>query len=160
MRRDHPRACGEHNAKTAPLLSPWGSSPRLRGTPQRAAEADRDDGIIPALAGNTRTARASTWARRDHPRACGEHHRMTRHIHQVPGSSPRLRGTREDLAGVYQVRGIIPALAGNTYSGHGKKPRYWDHPRACGEHDGRGVDVLALAGSSPRLRGTRWSWSA
>ena len=51
--------------------------------------------------------------------------------------------------------GIIPALAGNTWSAFAAHAASWDHPRACGEHyDGDTPDVW-LSGSSPRLRGTR-----
>ncbi len=34
------------------------------------------------------------------------------------------------------------------------RSRSWDHPRACGEHDGRQHVARHPAGSSPRLRGT------
>ena len=32
---------------------------------------------------------------------------------------------------------------------------YWDHPRVCGEHTVHLAKVGMMAGSSPRMRGTR-----
>ena len=70
------------------------------------------------------------------------------------GSSPRLRGTPDGGWAAYPVPGIIPALAGNTLSMYHAARLYWDHPRACGEHDMEVITALETLGSSPRLRGT------
>ena len=51
--RDHPRACGEHNALLLTLKTAMGSSPRMRGTLERIHGRCRLRGIIPAHAGNT-----------------------------------------------------------------------------------------------------------
>ena len=52
----------------------------------------------------------------------------------MPGSSPRMRGTREGLY-LHQVHiGIIPAYAGNTIQRTVNGMLPWDHPRVCGEH--------------------------
>ena len=51
--RDHPRACGEHLLCWALTVLDWGSSPRMRGTPNRPDLQPLPDGIIPAHAGNT-----------------------------------------------------------------------------------------------------------
>ena len=53
VRRDHPRACGEHAVPHALLTLSEGSSPRLRGTPFGRIIELVEMGIIPALAGNT-----------------------------------------------------------------------------------------------------------
>ena len=49
----HPRPCGEHRRKTVATVSPWGSSPPVRG----ALNSDLRDGavfgLIPARAGST-----------------------------------------------------------------------------------------------------------
>ncbi|RYQ48739.1 hypothetical protein PG1770B_1301 [Bifidobacterium pseudolongum subsp. globosum] len=154
VRRDHPRACGEHFNPARPALGSAGSSPRLRGTPICAPSLSRSVGIIPALAGNTgRGARAchGGW---DHPRACGEHSDSQKRNLRAQGSSPRLRGTLRGQQVQVTGGGIIPALAGNTTRCASRDTRPWDHPRACGEHTaGDGVDVDDV-GSSPRLRGT------
>ena len=70
------------------------------------------------------------------------------------GSSPRMRGTPHEQSLAPQVRGIIPAHAGNTYPLVVVRDDGGDHPRACGEHQpGRDADD-AIKGSSPRMRGT------
>ena len=51
--RDHPRVCGEHVCGGLLVVSCWGSSPRVRGTPIDWQSAARLGGIIPACAGNT-----------------------------------------------------------------------------------------------------------
>ncbi len=73
------------------------------------------------------------------------------------GSSPRVRGTRcSRPATMYRAR-FIPACAGNTRFGAGRRARELVHPRVCGEHIGIVVLVALGAGSSPRVRGTRGS---
>ena len=72
---DHPRVCGEHLRVRYPLFPPWGSSPRMRGTPPPRIAILSAIGIIPAYAGNTRCIAASSCFYGDHPRVCGEHPR-------------------------------------------------------------------------------------
>ena len=45
----------------------------MRGTRDNRRESRRDNGIIPAHAGNTEVAAGARRDTRDHPRACGEH---------------------------------------------------------------------------------------
>ena len=73
VRRDHPRACGEHAVPHALLTLSEGSSPRLRGTRIYDGISTKPGGIIPALAGNTTAPSTNPNHPRDHPRACGEH---------------------------------------------------------------------------------------
>ncbi len=155
MRRDHPRACGEHVTLSGIERSCPGSSPRLRGTLQLGRFDEDRDRIIPALAGNTAGRNDRSCPCRDHPRACGEHFARAHPAAMFAGSSPRLRGTR--LAGMTGPAraGIIPALAGNTSHRSNTTARGRDHPRACGEHYYRVPAAIAGQGSSPRLRGTR-----
>ena len=152
---DHPRACGEHIGLSGTCNCFQGSSPRLRGTPGRAAAPRVRDGIIPALAGNTSVTSHRRTCPRDHPRACGEHYPTVDKVLPLTGSSPRLRGTQREPCDVTDLPGIIPALAGNTPCSTIRRPALWDHPRACGEH----LHALRLRelveGSSPRLRGTQ-----
>ena len=155
LRRDHPRVCGEH-PMSAPISTPVaGSSPRVRGTLEVVDLAGEHPGIIPACAGNTTSGMISRKRTRDHPRVCGEHHRIVRRRRAVLGSSPRVRGTL-DVEGLQQdACGIIPACAGNTQTA----ARCWttrrDHPRVCGEHYKAKYEELKGEGSSPRVRGTR-----
>ena len=66
-----------------------------------------------------------------------------------------MRGTHEfDLVRI-PVEGIIPAHAGNTEEYNPDTDDVRDHPRACGEHRYLIISSVLLAGSSPRMRGTR-----
>ena len=132
---DHPRVCGEH---WLVFLSPMiflGSSPRMRGTRLFAVRRVDDAGII--------------------PRVCGEHCGEHSASFGVLGSSPRMRGTH--LLGFVcnDCAGIIPAYAGNTASTIILRQGRGDHPRVCGEHAPADKAEAAVAGSSPRMRGTR-----
>ena len=74
-RRDHPRACGEHDYRRNIPVAERGSSPRMRGTLFEGFDSFRQTGIIPAHAGNTKANTSPIRVCRDHPRACGEHSR-------------------------------------------------------------------------------------
>ena len=153
---DHPRACGEHDRSVRSLRHPLGSSPRLRGTRALSGWSGRQFGIIPALAGNTCARSPAMTYERDHPRACGEHVIGVNPEIAALGSSPRLRGTRCVIWRAFPYDGIIPALAGNTWSSTARPRPAWDHPRACGEHPRKLSLMTDAQGSSPRLRGTRF----
>ena len=111
---DHPRACGEHWDWISQNIIDPGSSPRLRGTLLHMRQLWPKHGIIPALAGNTTIPVRCLHGARDHPRACGEHHRGWVGSTRMLGSSPRLRGTHALDVSCRPPVGIIPALAGNT----------------------------------------------
>ena len=114
-------------------------------------------GIIPAYAGNTGRDRIRLHPPRDHPRICGEHHGAVEPRNCHPGSSPRMRGTRQLVGWRTPESGIIPAYAGNTRAQPASLPANWDHPRVCGEHSTSSKPPDVMSGSSPRMRGTR-SW--
>ena len=114
VRRDHPRACGEHREHARIIIRRVGSSPRMRGTLDLMRQTRDAIGIIPAHAGNTALQTRRMWCGGDHPRACGEHSVWpSRYLIRV-GSSPRMRGTLVRYKRFEHVRGIIPAHAGNT----------------------------------------------
>ena len=73
----------------------------------------------------------------------------------MDGSSPRMRGKREDYGIALAASGLIPAHAGKTSVTLRLLPRSEAHPRACGENWGRVVGDVNLVGSSPRMRGKR-----
>ena len=152
---DHPRVCGEHHHPQFLSTYPQGSSPRMRGTPLSDAGHGIQSGIIPAYAGNTSISPATSATNRDHPRVCGEHIFNAPARVELPGSSPRMRGTHMTVQQYNYIVGIIPAYAGNTKPRGFLMSRYWDHPRVCGEHDSFPSDDFIEAGSSPRMRGTR-----
>ena len=155
--RDHPRVCGEH-IDWGYMQDPFvGSSPRMRGTPLKAAYPSGSPGIIPAYAGNTGEASESMACGRDHPRVCGEHDVKSHYRPPPPGSSPRMRGTHAHRAYRRRHGGIIPAYAGNTPGSTLRRCSPWDHPRVCGEHYVLPLCSISCNGSSPRMRGTRIS---
>ena len=112
--RDHPRACGEHDLIDISLAANDGSSPRMRGTLHHGQIRIAGTGIIPAHAGNTIGCLKTFRWTRDHPRACGEHSSWMFSCVVFAGSSPRMRGTRDNQRYRDVVEGIIPAHAGNT----------------------------------------------
>ena len=90
--RDHPRSCGEHEDFTLEPHSVRGSSPLVRGAPDRHVGIIASRGIIPARAGSTTvTISRPDWGE-DHPRSCGEHPSENAHLTCVVGSSPLVRG--------------------------------------------------------------------
>ena len=151
---DHPRVCGERSGSASAITVDGGSSPRVRGT--RRAEDRRFERcrIIPACAGNASARSRSSWLESDHPRVCGE--RMPKGIQPgIPcGSSPRVRGTRENVVVDAAQTRIIPACAGNAWHPASIVVRITDHPRVCGERFRPRHPRGSAHGSSPRVRGT------
>ena len=112
----HPRACGEQSR--IPLLkpSPFGSSPRMRGTDCMATGPFPSKRFIPAHAGNRSGAGTSFILPSVHPRACGEQFDFREFYHRPNGSSPRMRGTGEIATVQHRANRFIPAHAGNSCS--------------------------------------------
>ena len=126
----------------------------MRGTRCGHQASEPEIGIIPAHAGNTLSAMAQSWKRRDHPRACGEHAFRAVRVDRATGSSPRMRGTLWRGSRESRRPGIIPAHAGNTGLTSLIIFSFRDHPRACGEHWVDRSRSATATGSSPRMRGT------
>ena len=151
---DHPRVCGEHISIAREKVVSSGSSPRVRGTQALVHLVDAHLGIIPACAGNTPRRCRRSRPTRDHPRVCGEHLVFWYRATTKSGSSPRVRGTRGELALRLRRFGIILACAGNTTMSCSLSACPRDHPRVCGEHVSGFSSVPSSSGSSPRVRGT------
>ncbi len=132
--RDHPRMCGEHEGQWC--MPDWdsGSSPHVRGAPNRRATRLDGRGIIPACAGSTPWTMPSPRRRWDHPRMCGEHQPGDIIVDYDRGSSPHVRGALVRRNVRFLPYGIIPACAGSTDRRRSKCFEYRDHPRMCGEH--------------------------
>ena len=127
----------------------------MRGTPFVVIAVTVWRGIIPAYAGNTLPVLPNPFSPRDHPRICGEHGEIDVCMAGNMGSSPHMRGTRQERVERRGRLGIIPAYAGNTFIVGLVRFMAWDHPRVCGEH---ATSILAARfewGSSPRMRGTQ-----
>ena len=171
----HPRASGERDAGHHLAGRARGSSPRERGTRNRATGNGQVPRFIPARAGNAGLVRKSHRLAPVHPRASGERKSRPECVKSSAGSSPRERGTQlEHLADLALFR-FIPARAGNASAAPTRRSRTTVHPRASGERRsspgrlrlaGRFIPARAgnahlnggpycgAAGSSPRERGT------
>ena len=165
-------------ARKLPLVAPHnsphpGSSPLSRGAPLPTRAADWSPGIIPALAGSTLQCQHGDPRGGDHPRSRGEHPlALVTGVHPLGssplsrgaqirdfesvGSSPLSRGALLAATARLGLRGIIPALAGSTVLGVGRRPTGRDHPRSRGEHGALGTVGTVILGSSPLSRGARW----
>ena len=89
----------------------------------------------------------------DHPRACGANFRPVSRGCSRFGSSPRVRGKRQDCRLSDSGGRIIPARAGQTHERKEMQKRASDHPRACGANDFLIAGANVGCGSSPRVRG-------
>ena len=151
----HPRVCGEHATVKTQRPIPLGSSPRVRGTPQRPLCMKFAIRFIPACAGNTRASEGPQTGHAVHPRVCGEHSGAVPAPVATTGSSPRVRGTqRARIVDWLRIR-FIPACAGNTRRAPSGARSLTVHPRVCGEHQITINVKPTNGGSSPRVRGTR-----
>ena len=79
--RDHPRGCGAHHCEQPVLSGLRGSSPRVRGSLVSSVQELKEKRIIPAGAGLTSCSALLSPCRRDHPRGCGAHAFVTKHIY-------------------------------------------------------------------------------
>ena len=129
----HPRACGEQQTDAAGHEHDYGSSPRVRGTVTGIGPLKRQVRFIPARAGNRHVRRSLFPSRQVLPRACGEQETSVLFAGFMFGSSPRVRGTDEQLAQYVLLRRFIPARAGNSSLGTSVSAINTVHPRACGE---------------------------
>ena len=149
----HPRACGENSASDPPWLGSTGSSPRVRGKHEEECPPEHQPGLIPARAGKTAARDVGVGQGRAHPRACGENKNDRPSTTRTPGSSPRVRGKREEDRRDRPHLRLIPARAGKTHVSSPPSSRGAAHPRACGENIMVRSQRHHRTGSSPRVRG-------
>ena len=109
--------------------------------------------ITPACAGKTVMTAWIQDGDEDHPRVCGENFGSNSYACILVGSPPRVRGKRPGNDGVPDRIGITPACAGKTLQSLSPSPYTQDHPRVCGENQGRGRRAVRRGGSPPRVRG-------
>ena len=88
-------------------------------------------------------------------RVCGERPIRSLRGLPAPGSSPRVRGTLSIDSGDRFSCRFIPACAGNAHGRSDIASATTVHPRVCGERRTNNALASSLAGSSPRVRGTR-----
>ena len=108
---------------------------------------------IPAHAGKTSARSSPAVDSQEHPRACGENSLCITGALLMTGTSPRMRGKQGGNAGGQATYRNIPAHAGKTMAPPAMETREVEHPRACGENTFPIIYWLAVAGTSPRMRG-------
>ena len=151
--RDHPRACGENGTGAGGENEKSGSPPRVRGKLGLSSLSPGSYRITPARAGKTIMAVSISCAAADHPRACGENADGCCIGWGGWGSPPRVRGKLVFDLGNVNVHRITPARAGKTSTGMNCPSSGSDHPRACGENNGKPSNMWQICGSPPRVRG-------
>ena len=152
--RVYPRACG--GACTASSRSPpaWGLSPRVRGSRKKISPPPLDRRSIPARAGEPSRACDCRAPDRVYPRACGGAPGLKPTPRAIRGLSPRVRGSRLFLRRAVGRCGSIPARAGEPGRSGACPSPSGVYPRACGGARWSGWRRGALAGLSPRVRGS------
>ena len=100
--------------------------------------------IIPACAGNTDCWLPVNVVAKDHPRLRGEYFSKRYLIPTRSGSSPLARGILILSATLPAHRRIIPACAGNTFSGKCVSNITRDHPRLRGEYTKKSLIFLSF----------------
>ena len=153
--RAHPRVCGENCCCCQPSDRHRGSSPRVRGKQSSRSSTPRLPGLIPACAGKTPGVSPPSSLLGAHPRVCGENNPRPREQTSAVGSSPRVRGKRQQAAPDLLQGRLIPACAGKTSQPPAAPSQCPAHPRVCGENLWAITVRMSVVGSSPRVRGKR-----
>ena len=152
--RVYPRGCGEPVSSVAAESQLQGLSPRVRGTLQRSKIPTSRTRSIPAGAGNPTSTPRILSVIRVYPRGCGEPRNFRAIRRQLMGLSPRVRGTPERHRDRAELRGSIPAGAGNPYASIFHRMMDEVYPRGCGEPETGPIPPYDPGGLSPRVRGT------
>ena len=149
--------CGEKSAGKSLLPACFqtcsGSPPHVRGKDKCTGNGKAGKGITPACARKSYCYGVGCCFCRDHPRMCGEKHKVNPCKFQIMGSPPHVRGkvTARKISGI--AVGITPACAGKSRRNQ-KKCSFWrDHPRMCGEKLLCLPILLYGWGSPPHVRG-------
>ena len=153
----YPRECGGTAATRTAATCPIGLSPRVRGN--LAGEPQHFSGhrSIPASAGEPNMDNRIARQEPVYPRECGGTGGYGLGVGLCRGLSPRVRGNPLDAWRCGNVRGSIPASAGeppSTGSGKNLIPVY---PRECGGTRLGADPPPRTEGLSPRVRGNHWS---
>ena len=145
----------------------------MRGKRGRTLNGARGVRNIPAYAGKTTLTTPAFERFAEHPRVCGENHRVAPQSRRPIGTSPRMRGKPTTIDNENASLGNIPAYAGKTRLrtrksvGNTEHPRVcgktWgssapggapeEHPRVCGENERATRPQHPERGTSPRMRG-------
>ena len=150
---DHPRVCGEKEAKTSKPHSVWGSPPRMRGKGRKRSWFTGKRRITPAYAGKRPPWAASGCGYGDHPRTCGEKHQQPKAATAGIGSPPHVRGKGFKRVLPEQRKGITPRMCGEKgIILTDNSPNEGSPPHVRGKACGAGLDVRA-PGITPAYAG-------
>ena len=116
-KKDHPRRCGENRQAATTSGGINGSPPQVRGKLIPYILFETYCRITPAGAGKTYYRRMVQLRLQDHPRRCGENDSLKKHIAEIAGSPPQVRGKPSLLTYPRSRRRITPAGAGKTTFG-------------------------------------------
>ena len=154
----HPRACGGSLLDDPHVQPVGGTSPRVRGKPDRVGLQGPRGGYIPARAGEATPAYSGPHSPVVHPRACGGSGGFPLAHTPREGTSPRVRGKPVGRRnGRWRAR-YIPARAGEALRGSWRAAARWVHPRACGGSRRHCHLPGRSSGTSPRVRGKPSTW--
>ena len=137
---DHPRVCGEKLYPLSGREAARGSPPRVRGKVSAQNSLKSAKRITPACAGKSRLPPPAPRRCRDHPRVCGDKHRVYLDRMAERGSPPRVRGKVDYLHLLLASVGISHLCAVKITVSIWNELQKEDHPRVCGEklpHPGR-----------------------
>ena len=118
----HPRSRGENGGTRSLRIPARGSSPLTRGKQAVIVTPEPTNGLIPAHAGKTYSARQARTRPRAHPRSRGENRRHARQDTHDLGSSPLTRGKHQLHESCCFFPRLIPAHAGKTNALKGPRP--------------------------------------
>ena len=150
---DHPRSCGANLSTISTSSLTVGSSPLVRGQPERDGHERLRIRIIPARAGPTDETEETDDRTADHPRSCGANPSVSVVVDRNRGSSPLVRGQLLGCRVLTKTSRIIPARAGPTCRGAESSLSEADHPRSCGANSFFRYRWFLSSGSSPLVRG-------
>ena len=148
-----PRTCGEKARRGTPKDIEPGSPPRMRRKANHIHGGVGLNGITPAYAGKRKRRERPRWVASDHPRMCGEKTLKSSGKLLSRGSPPRMRGKDDLTLRSIKRERITPAYAGKRPLSLFVLSRCEDHPRMCGEKNGRPAIVVNGQGSPPHVRG-------
>ena len=135
-------------------MYPKGLSPHLRGSPIERRAVERQEGPIPAPAGEPERNWRSKPKYGAYPRTCGGAVRHLPDVLPASGLSPHLRGSLDPHRARPGGCGPIPAPAGEPR--RSSRPAFptWAYPRTCGGAAKVFPTGVPGMGLSPHLRGS------
>ena len=151
----YPRGCGATIDVYHATRNDWGLSPRVRGNLEQVHRLIQQRGSIPAGAGQPRPTASTSTTTRVYPRGCGATVERGQRTRWGRGLSPRVRGNPSPRAAGPDLRGSIPAGAGQPSASSPLGQRNGVYPRGCGATAIEPIGDFPVNGLSPRVRGNR-----